>query len=294
MTPRDFHPFQLADVVIRNLLRRIPPSSWTEWIAAAWGFRYRPAPTVVKLRCGPSIFIDPSDYPQILLYYLRTFEPHCLRLLPRFLRAGSTMVDVGANIGVYTLACAKIVGPRGRVIAVEAAPPLVDQLRQNVKRNGFGHVSVVSTAIRSETADGTLVLPVGGNWGMFTLGEVEGAECYRVATRRLDDVLRDEQAERIDLVKMDIEGSEYHALLGACELLERARPSFIIELNELALRRCRASPAGIKQIMYDAGYRGWIVGRSKFRPLKDCTFHHVDECLFVHEDRHDHITSLGL
>jgi hypothetical protein len=66
------------------------------------------------------MWAEPRDYLLIPLYYLGTFEPHCLRLLPRYLKPRGMMLDVRANIGVFALTAAR----NGRVISVEAVPPI--------------------------------------------------------------------------------------------------------------------------------------------------------------------------
>jgi FkbM family methyltransferase len=238
---------------------------------------------VVLLRSGAKIHVDRADHLQLLIYYLGVFEPHAVAILRRSVRPGATVVDVGANIGVYSIESALAVGPKGRVVSIEAAPGHVQKLRENVDLNRMTNVVVVETALGAAPGEGRLSLPDGDNLGMFTLGSVSGSQSHIVAVRTLDDVLGELGVDRVDFVKIDIEGSEYRALCGAKTTVTRDRPTILIELNEVALRRCSSSSAEVKKLLDSFGYRGWVVGCRSLEPINDLSVeHHCDECLFVH------------
>jgi FkbM family methyltransferase len=287
--------YQVVDTVLRRGLRVLPAWQWTGRLALWWGYRFKPAAGVVRLRSGARIGVSATDYLQLLIYYQGTFEPHCLPYLRICARKGDTVVDVGANIGFYTLESALAVGEAGRVIAIEAAPPHIETLRKNVRLNAMNCVSLVDTAVSDAVDEATLALPKGDNLGMFTLGRVESDEAYRVALRPLDDVLDEQRIDSLALIKMDIEGSEYRALRGAARTLAKYKPALLLELNEFALSRCGSSAQEVRALLHEAGYRGWVIGRRRLRPLaaaqarQDC-----DECLFVHRDSEILLRRLGV
>lgn len=286
MRPKNENPvYRLVDIALRHGLRMLPTWLWTERVALWWGYRFRPAPCVARLRSGASIHVSPTDYLQLLIYYLGTFEPHCLPYLRGCAGKGETVVDVGANIGFYTLESSLAVGPTGRVISIEAAPPHLETLRKNVQLNGMNNVSLIEMAVGDSVGQATLTLPKGGNPGMFTLGQVDGDEAYGVALRPLDDLLAEQRIHSVALIKMDIEGSEYRALRGAAKTLATYKPALLVELNEVALHRCGSSAREVKDLLREAGYRGWVIGHSGIRPVpEDQTPHDCDECLFIHRD----------
>ena len=150
----------------------------------------------------------------------------------------------------------------GRVIAIEAAPSHVRTLSKNIELNGMSNVSLIAAAVGDATGQAKLTLPSGVNLGMFTLGPANGHEVYDVTVRRIDDLLEESGIHSVDLIKMDIEGSEYHALRGAAKTLTKHRPVVIIELNEGALRQCGSSSDDVIQLLGTFGYRGWLIGRS--------------------------------
>ena len=153
--------YRAIDAILRSSLRALPLCTWTERSALWWGYRFQPAPCVVKLRSGGLIQVNPTDYIQLMIYYFGTFEPHCLSYLQRCVDKGGTIVDVGANIGVYTLESSLIVGRTGRVIAIEAAPLHVKAIKDNIKLNKINNVSLIESAVGDSTGQVTLTRPRG-------------------------------------------------------------------------------------------------------------------------------------
>jgi len=287
--------YRVVDWFLRHVLRALPVSLRTEGYALWWGYRFKPAPRVVSLRSGARIHISRTDHLQLLIYYLGTFEPHCLSYLRRCVSRGGTVVDVGANIGLYTLESAVVVGNEGRVISIEAAPSHLQSLRQNIELNGLKNVSVIGSAVGEAAGRATLTLPRGDNLGMFTLGKADGDETYMVTVDTIDDLLNKQNIQSLDLVKMDIEGSEFKALLGAVRTLEKFRPSLLIELNEVALRRCGSSTHEVKKMLGEIGYRGWRLKRNSVEAITDNDVGGgCEECLYIHSSKEPLMRKLGV
>jgi FkbM family methyltransferase len=292
---KDYLAYRVVNWLLRHSLRALRVSLWTEKCALWWGYRYQPAPEVATLRSGPRIQITHADHLQLLIYYLGTFEPYCLPFLRGCAEKGGTVVDVGANIGFYTLESAVAVGSQGRVISIEAAPSHLESLNRNIELNGMKNVSVIGTAVGDAVGQAMLTLPRGDNLGMFTLGDVEGEETYLVAIDTMDHLLEHQNIHSIDLIKMDIEGSEFKALRGAARIFEKFRPSLLIELNEMALRRCGSSTQAVKGLLNDMGYRGWRIGRESVEMMADeSAGDGCDEFLFIHLAKKSLIQKLNL
>jgi FkbM family methyltransferase len=284
-----------VDWLLRHGLRVLPVSLWSEKCALWWGYRFQPAPGVATLRSGARIQIAHADHLQLLIYYLGTFEPYCLPFLRGCAGKGGTVVDVGANIGFYTLEGAVAVGSQGRVISIEAAPSHLECLKHNIELNELNNVSVIGSAVGDATGHATLTLPRGDNLGMFTLGEVEGEETHLVEINTIDDLLEKQSIQSLDLVKMDIEGSEFRALRGAARTFQKFRPSLLIELNEVALHRCGSSTQAIKELLHEMGYRGWRIGRDSVQIMADDDVSNgCDECLYIHLANQSLMQKLGL
>lgn len=286
-SPHNAQPiYRLCDAVLRGLLRRVPAGAAAERVALWWGYRFRPAPRRVKLRSGALLQTNGIDHLQLLLYYLGTFEPHCLAFLGRLLSPGDTMLDVGANVGQFTVEGARAVGAHGRVVAIEAAPRHVAAIGSSISANNLSNVTVFDVAAGAVDGTARLTLPRNSNLGMFTLGNVVGDDFFDVDVRRIDDLLAKAGVSSLGLIKIDIEGSETNALRGAVQTLARFRPAILIELNESALVSCGSSARELKDFLATQGYRGWRIARDgTLMAIVAGDTHACDECLFLPDGR---------
>ncbi|MBL8574968.1 MAG: FkbM family methyltransferase [Hyphomicrobiaceae bacterium] len=142
--------------------------------------------------------------------FLPRFQDPVLRAaLARALPSGGTFVDVGANVGLFTVNAAALVGPTGRVLAIEPQPDIQARLTANIAANDFRHVALVACAVGD--GEGTLTLHLGNNAGEASLNPgMAGAsgKTINVAVRPLADIVRDAALDRIDALKIDVEGLE--------------------------------------------------------------------------------------
>ena len=177
----------------------------------------------------------PADmrYTSITAFLLRDWTEPELRALDRFLRPGDVFVDVGANIGLYTLKGARLVGPSGRVVAVEPGSAVGGLLADNIALNGYRHVAIVAKALADEAGWATLHhVPLGDDPQAFSLltggADLDGE---KVETTTLDRLVADQSLPRVDCIKIDVEGAEHMVLSGGRETIERWHPTVIFEVN---------------------------------------------------------------
>jgi FkbM family methyltransferase len=178
-------------------------------------------------------------------------------------------VDVGANWGYFTLVAAYLVGTRGRVVSIEADPRAHDTLVWNVTSNGLASVRVVAAAAADHV--GTLSfaaygteLDSGANFGLV-LASPAGREGRRfdVPARPLDQILDEAEVERVDVLKMDIEGAEERAITGlARRLSARLVDRIVLELHPAYLREQGSSARAVIDQLTGYGYRAWLIDHS--------------------------------
>lgn len=167
--------------------------------------------------------------------WLGTYEPELQAALREFLRPGSTVYDVGANIGYITLMMAHNVGADGHVYAIEALPANVERIQKNVALNNLNNVSVIPAAVIDQNGPVTFYVheSVGMGKAAGSIGRRE--EQYKaeitVAGMSLDSFVYEQRHPLPDAVKMDIEGGEVLALPGMIRLLREAHPTLFLELH---------------------------------------------------------------
>src|SRR5262249_36101037 len=157
-------------------------------------------------------------------------------LIRKILKPGMVFVDVGANWGYFTLLGAACVGSRGRVLSVEPDPRLFALLRANLDYNGYNNVTPLSLAAGARTGTAWLAGfdEHGSNWGLSRIvpGGVLGSMSFPVATAQLDHILEQHEIDVVDLLKIDIEGSEDEALQGmSCGLADHRYLRLLLELH---------------------------------------------------------------
>jgi FkbM family methyltransferase len=234
------------------------------------------------LNDGSRIYVDTRDVsltPSLILY--GCWEPWIERALIGLVRPGAIAVDLGANFGYYTIALAWAVGPRGKVYAFEANPQLAGLLSATVATNGLRDRVVLANAaiIDREEVVKLHVDPqfVGG--GHLSFGAEEPAlEHYSVAGTTLCVALAG--IERIDILRMDIEGSEPLALRGA-EALIRNSPELVIVCEwSVPMMAAHCDLGGLIDWLSEMGFSFWeILIDSSLRPVSReglLTLNHCD------------------
>lgn len=212
--------------------------------------------------------LDLTEYVQRRIFY-GSFEPAEARLLRRFLRPGDRVLDVGANVGYFTLIAARAVGASGAVVAVEPVEANADALDRNVAVNGFTNVTTRRVAV--DAVDGTVDVGLAdepfarergqdATSGHYTVG---GALLSRrVPSVTLDRLSADFSPGRpVRLVKIDVEGMEERALEGFRATLGSSPPDAIMmEANAASLRSHGASDRAIRAVLRSSGYRLCRIG----------------------------------
>jgi len=203
---------------------------------------------------GHPMLLDPCDSLQLSTRGI--YEPLETRVAEELVPSGGCVVDIGANIGYYTLLCARRAGPTGQIHAFEPAPNNFSLLQQNVRRNGYRNVHLQNAAISDTNGRLSLFLSQ-TNHGDHRVYHSENERRQRILIRalRLDEYFGD-QLPLIDFLKMDIQGAEGRALMGMRRLLQSRPPRAILtEFWPLGLRRAGTRAADMLRLLEAAGYQ---------------------------------------
>ncbi len=165
------------------------------------------------------------------LFLYRENIEDLMRFGDRFLKVGDVVIDGGANQGVFTTAFASQVGPTGRVIAIEPMGYAVDRVKQNAALNEMGElVHVVQRALSDAHETVTLDLSRGVGAASIT-NDYGRADTTDVETTTIDALVSDHKLSKVDFIKLDIEGAELKALLGAKNTLANSKPTICMEIS---------------------------------------------------------------
>lgn len=179
-------------------------------------------------------------------------EQGTIKVVEKYLKPGAVFVDVGANVGLFTLLAARVVGPSGKVVAIEPAPATAQALRATVHANGIGGiVTVKELAAGAEQSLGTLA--VAQNSTMSTLRYANGGPSTVVATIVPLDAILDGTVP--DMIKIDVEGWEADVLEGMKAIL-RANPDVIVlmDFEPAHIRSTGLSAASWVERLHAAGF----------------------------------------
>ena len=188
---------------------------------------------------GMTMLVRPRDAVERAIYLYGAHEHRALQAFRELVTPSSVVVDAGAHVGQYTLVAAA----RGaRVLAFEPAPATYERLARHVRLNGLTNVTALRVALGPSPGRAHLAVASMDNSGEAAVVDAPTESSVEVEVARLDDVLAQHGVERVDLMKLDVEGREVGVLEGARDTIERSHPAILFEVDEHELAR-GATPA---------------------------------------------------
>jgi FkbM family methyltransferase len=220
----------LATPTARAWIRYSPIRMGKDWL---WQrFSGRPRSFTCRTRFDACVSGNTRDFIQRYIYYFGVWEPTVTKWIRARLKPGDGFVDVGANIGYYSLLASTIVGVDGCVVAVEAAPSIHEALLRQLRLNGCANVRPVLAAASFE--NGTVLLYPGteSNIGGTTMVPRDSASIL-VEAKPLHEILTEPDIRKARIIKIDVEGAELNVLLGLAPVLPRCRDDLeiLIEIS---------------------------------------------------------------
>lgn len=193
--------------------------------------------TEIIYRKNIRLKIHLDDWIQQQVYFLGDYEKPEIDYISQYLKPGNVFVDIGANIGLFSLNASKIVSDKGKVISFEAFSSNYRQFKNNIEINNFKNIISENKAISNQNSTVEILYNEGDhNIGMASsfLKNFTSKEIVESVT--LDDYASNNSIEKIDLIKIDIEGGEYNAILGMTKILNDSKPQVLIEINHQTLQ----------------------------------------------------------
>lgn len=247
----------------RAVLRHWPPflGKILIWRAINRAINRHGVELIGEAQWGGRFSCDLRDFVQSRIYYAGVWEPSLTRYIQQRLQPGDTFVDVGANIGYDSILAASLVGPEGRVIAIEASPSIFARLERTLALNATRNVTALNVAVASERGMAEVFLGPAGNLGATSLlGESGSVAEARVRAAPLGDIVDEASLRAARMFKIDVEGFEapvLRSLLDALPLL-RSDVEIVAEIAPERLARSGTSAAGLFEEFRRAGFH-WLV-----------------------------------
>jgi FkbM family methyltransferase len=164
--------------------------------------------------------------------YLHGFENETINHFLKCLKKGDIVVDIGANIGIYSLLASKKIGEDGEVFAFEPAPIASAAFKNNIERNNLKNIKLFNKGVAEFT--GEAILNICADDAYNTLGSAPMKEItsqHKIELVSLDDFFEYRKVNRINVIKIDTEGAEFLIFQGAKKTLEKFKPILFFEYN---------------------------------------------------------------
>jgi len=216
------------------------------------------------------------------------YEQFETQIIKKEVKEGDVVLDIGANIGYYTVILSKLVGEKGKIIAFEPDPENFVLLKKNVKINNCENVTLVQKAVSDETRKLKLYLSEDnkGDHRIYDAGE--GRKYIEIEAISLDDYFKN-YSRKIGLIKMDIQGAEPVAIQGMTLLLEKNKDVKIItEFEPFLLKKFGVEPKEYLKLLMRHDFRLHFLNEQKRKiELVD-----IDKLLEIYTPEKENYTNL--
>ena len=235
--------------------------SITGWVRL-WRYLHMKKPIVMKWINNLVLRVYPCNEVFRALFVRGIYDPNPIVVMYALLPEGGTLIDVGANMGYISLLASKVVEPEGRIYAIEPSSRDFSRLVDNIRINGLDKIILpYRLAISEKVGQEKLLIAVDERSFLNTIGTdivpkgVDKIGTEDVDASSIDEFVKRENIRRIDVLKLDIEGSELKALIGAVNTIREHRPTIILGVNNNALRSCNTDCIELQKMLEKMKYR---------------------------------------
>jgi FkbM family methyltransferase len=209
--------------------------------------------------------LNPSDFVQKHLFWLGEYEYHDLNILSRWVRRDAVIFDVGANFGYYSIRLASSLNETGHVYSFEPCTATFSRLEENIALNNLGaKITAVQLGFSDREGRASL-LEDRTNSGAATISGDDKGEAISLQT--LDNFCAQRGVNKVDIMKIDVEGHELPVIKGGETILSRDRPLIMIEFNSEALGRSGCTSKDLASALRALGYDLLVAHRDQLSPL---------------------------
>lgn len=260
---------------MRNLLlflfKRLSRPFWGKgiylkfpFISKIYNYAYRslsPEGSILLNINGLKVYVEGKSGIAKLLGIKGSYEEETTKLFSEILKEGMTVLDLGANIGYYSLLIGKQIGEKGKVFAFEPWHESFSILQKNIEVNGFKNIIPVAKAVSNKCGRQKLFLS--NDPLEHHLGRESGSKFIETDVTTVDEFVR-EQNISVDLVKIDVEGTEMHVLEGMAETISNnPHIKIITEFVPEHLEQNNCSPSAFLRKLFSYGFKLYVINDEK-------------------------------
>lgn len=241
-------------------------TKWKRW----WKYLNMKSPVTMKWLDGLLFKVYPTNEICRAIYVNGYYDPNMVAVLRSFISDGSTFIDVGANCGYISLPLHKFIGT-GKIVAIEPSSRDYKRLVENIELSKLQHiVQSINIAVGDRIGRKSMIIASEERSGSNTLGQmfafkgIEKDKTEDVNVTTLDNIVESENLQRVDVVKLDVEGSEARCIAGAIETVKKFQPVFVIAINKDALKHSKRSVNDIEHFFKEHNYKMYDIARNVF------------------------------
>ena len=216
------------------------------------------------------IKLNIDEWIQQQIFLFGYFDQPGINFIKKNLKKDHVFIDAGANIGAYSLVASKIVGDQGKVIAFEPVKNTFDHIQENISLNNLKNIDLNKTALGEKKERITIYSGDDSNTGNSSIikNEASHSASEEIQCINFDEEFSD--LERIDFLKIDIEGAEYYALKGMIKSLEKFKPTILIEISDEIIDKADYSKKDLIVLLTNIGYQQYGLNESgEIIPVSD-------------------------
>ena len=209
-------------------------------------------PTRIKTINGIAYELDLREVIDSSLYFTSTYEIKIDRFFEKYVKPGSTVVDIGANIGLHTLRSALLTGQTGKIIAIEPSTWAIKKLQRNLELNPeLSKIIEIRHIALGENVEKAISLGFQSSYRLNGKNEIY-SEVVDVLT--LDSIAEQDSLQSVDFIKIDVDGHELHILRGAKKMLSISKPVLVVEFTPSYSTSYLDELTAIEQHLRSLGY----------------------------------------
>lgn len=213
-----------------------------------------------KLSHGLFIFVSPAEHIQCQIFWYGFYEKKYALTWQSFIAKDAIIVDIGANIGYYTLMAAKAAS-EGKIYAFEPSSKTFHLLARNLLFNQLTNAVAIPMAISEEGGTKNLYVSKQENSGLTGLMKTDKYDesIEEITATTLDEWYEKEGLKKIDLIKIDIEGADFLALKGMSKILQTCQPVLFVEISKPLLYRYKNTTEEVYDYLLNFGYKAYCI-----------------------------------